>query len=184
MWLSFIITVWSSGMLCLCPPPIATASVSKILKPGAVFLVEYSPTLGFAARIFFSYVLVWVAMPLILDIRFSAVLSRDKAEYVSPVIVSIFWFGDTVCPSLLCTKTLQFFDAKISLAYDTPATIPFSRDMIYAVIFFLGSNLLVISPLLISSARNFSSCFFALGCNLCYLECILAFLFYSKRFGN
>ena len=72
-------------ILCFSPPPIFTASLSKNLKPGAVFLVaktlDYEPVdLTSFLRLF-----VCVAIPHILERRFSAVLSHVKMSPAFPL---------------------------------------------------------------------------------------------------
>jgi len=56
--------------------------------------------------------------------------------------------------------------AKISFAYFVPAIIAFSLEIIFTDIFFFDNNALVMSPLPMSSARNFFYCFFELNDNI------------------
>src|SRR5437879_12052297 len=76
IWLSFIITILSKDMRCLWPPPISTASLSKIRRPGTVFLVEYNANLGFTLRINLARKLGCVVMTHLLDQRFITTLSN------------------------------------------------------------------------------------------------------------
>src|SRR5689334_15642344 len=125
-----------------------------------------------------------VAIPLILDSRFSAVLSDDSMIFAKPDIVIIFWFGLILEPSFFRIFTWHPLEAKMYFAYCTPAITPSCLEIMLAVIFFLGKRLLVMSPFPISSAKKLSSAFFALGCNLGYLERVLAHCCYSQSFCN
>ena len=73
---------------------------------------------------------VCVAIPLILDSRFSTVLSHDKISLEFPEICKIFWFALTLEPSILNDLVCILFNLKISLANLIPAIIPSSLEII------------------------------------------------------
>ena len=116
--------------------------LSKVLSFLFIFLI-------FDTRKF-----VCVAIPLILDNRFKAVLSHDKTVPALPDICKIIWFDFNLAPSFFIILTLQPFRRNISPANLTPAKTPSCLEIILALIFFFGNNTLVISPPCISSENK------------------------------
>ena len=119
----------------------------------------------FIFLIFDTRKLVCVAIPLILDNRFKAVLSHDKTVLALPDTSKTTWFGFNLVPSFFIILPRQPFRWNISLANLTPAKIPSSLEIILALIFFFGNNTLVISPLCISSEINRNNSFLILVYN-------------------